>query len=99
MSKELIDQINAYQELYESKRKPYKEIMNGLYDTIDQILYLTSSMMPSPETDDTDANKELAKLTADNLGMIAVQNLRVAGVTTVNNAVVYYNTEFHLHQL
>lgn len=87
MSKELIDQINAYQELYESKRKPYKEIMNGLYDTIDQILYLTSSMMPSPETDNTDANKELAKLTADNLGMIAVQNLRVAGVTTVNNAV------------
>lgn len=87
MSKELIDQINAYQELYESKRKPYKEIMNGLYDTIDQILYLTSSMMPSPETDDTDANKELAKLTVDNLGMIAVQNLRVAGMTTVNNAV------------
>lgn len=87
MSKELIDQINAYQELYESKKKPYKEIMNGLYNTIDQILYLTSSMMPSPETDDTDANKELAKLTADNLGMIAVQNLRVAGVTTVNNAV------------
>lgn len=87
MSEELIDKINAYQELYESKKKPYKEIMNGLYDTIDQILYLTSSMMPSPETDDTDANKELAKLIADNLGMIAVQNLRVAGVTTVNNAV------------
>ena len=84
MSEELVDKINAYQELYESKKKPYKEIMNGLYDTIDQILYLTSSMMPSPETDDTDANKELAKLTADNLGMIAVQNLRVAGVTTVN---------------
>ena len=87
MSDELIDKINSYQKLYESKKKPYKEIMNGLYDTIDQILYLTSSMMPSPETDDTDANKELAKLTADNLGMIAVQNLRVAGVTTVNNAV------------
>lgn len=87
MSKELIDKINAYQELYESKKKPYKEIMNGLYDTIDQILYLTSSMMPSPEIAGTDANKELAKLTADNLGMIAVQNLRVAGVTTVNNAV------------
>lgn len=87
MSEELVDKINAYQELYESKKKPYKEIMNGLYDTIDQILYLTSSMMPSPETDDTDANKELAKLTADNLGMIAVQNLRIAGVTTVNNAV------------
>ena len=87
MSDELINKINSYQELYESKKKPYKEIMNGLYDTIDQILYLTSSMMPSPETDDTDANKELAKLTADNLGMIAVQNLRVAGVTTVNNAV------------
>lgn len=87
MSDELVDKINSYQELYESKKQPYKEIMNGLYDTIDQILYLTSSMMPSPETDDTDANKELAKLTADNLGMIAVQNLRVAGVTTVNNAV------------
>jgi len=87
MSDELIDKINSYQKLYESKKKPYKEIMNGLYDTIDQILYLTSSMMPSPETDDTDANKELAKLTADNLRMIAVQNLRVAGVTTVNNAV------------
>lgn len=87
MSDELVNKINTYQKLYESKKKPYKEIMNGLYDTIDQILYLTSSMMPSPETDDTDATKELAKLTADNLGMIAVQNLRVAGVTTVNNAV------------
>lgn len=87
MSDELIDKINSYQKLYESKKKPYKEIMNGLYDTIDQILYLTSSMMPSPEIASTDANKELAKLTADNLGMIAVQNLRVAGVTTVNNAV------------
>lgn len=87
MSDELVDKINAYQELYESKKKPYKEIMNNLYDTIDQILYLTSGMMPSPETDDTDVTKELAKLTADNLGMIAVQNLRVAGVTTVNNAV------------
>lgn len=87
MSEELVDKINAYQELYDSKKKPYKEIMNGLYDTIDQILYLTSGMMPSPETDDTDANQELAKLTAENFGMIAVQNLRVAGVTTVNNAV------------
>lgn len=87
MSDDMVDKINSYQELYESKKKPYKEIMNGLYDTIDQILYLTSGMMPSPETDDTDAIKELAKLTADNLGMIAVQNLRVAGVTTVNNAV------------
>lgn len=87
MSDELVTRIKSYQDLYESKKQPYKDIMGKLYETIDQILYLTSGMMPSPETDDTDANKELAKLTADTIGMVAVQNLSVAGVTTTNNAV------------
>ena len=87
MSAELVQKIDDYQELYNSKLADYRTVMTNIYNAIDQILYLTSSMMPSPSTDDTDANQELAKLTPDNLGLIAVQNLKVAGITTTNNAV------------
>ena len=87
MSAELVKKIDDYQELYNSKLADYRTVMTNIYNAIDQILYLTSSMMPSPSTDETDANQELAKLTSDNLGLIAVQNLKVAGITTTNNAV------------
>lgn len=87
MPDELVSKLNSYQQLYESKTPLYKEVMTNIYNAVDEILYLTSGMMPSPETDDTDASKELAKLTRKNIGNVAVQSLRVAGEITVNNAI------------
>ena len=87
MSDELVAKINSYQSLYDSKISDYRIVMTNIYNAIDQILYLTSEMMPTPSTEETNSNKELAKLTAVNIGTIAVQNLRIAGLVTVNNAV------------
>ena len=66
----------------------YPALMNAYYNTIDMNLYLTSSMMPSPETMETDAHKEANKLTTANLSPVAVQNLEVISNTTADNAVL-----------
>lgn len=66
----------------------YPTLMNAYYNTIDMNLYLTSSMMPSPETMETDAHKEANKLTTANLSPVAVQNLEVMSNTTADNAVL-----------
>ena len=66
----------------------YPALMNAYYNTIDMNLYLTSSMMPSPETMETDAHKEANKLTTANLSPVAVQNLEVMSNTTADNAVL-----------
>lgn len=87
MPSELVDKLDSYQELYETKTPEYKQAMTNIYNAVDQILYFTSEMMPSPQTNDTDSKKELGKLTRANIGNIAVQNLRVAGDVTVNNAI------------
>ena len=87
MSDQLVAKIDDYQVLYDSKIPDYKTAMTNIYNAIDKILYLTSEMMPTPTTEETNASKELAKLTAVNIGAIAVQNLRIAGLVTVNNAV------------
>lgn len=87
MPTELVNKLDSYQELYESKTPSYKQAMTNIYEAVDEILYLTSEMMPSPDTDDTNANKELAKLTKTNIGNPAVQNLKTAGEATVNNAI------------
>ena len=87
MSTELVTKIKSYQDLYNSYKKQYKDLMNKIYKSIDRILYLQSEMMPNVDTDETDANKELAKLTAKTLGTISVQKLSTTGLTTANNAV------------
>lgn len=66
----------------------YPALMNAYYNTIDMNLYLTSSMMPSPETMETDAHKEANKLTTANLSPVAVQNLEIISNTTADNAVL-----------
>lgn len=66
----------------------YPALMNAYYNTIDMNLYLASSMMPSPDTMETDAHKEANKLTTANLSPVAVQNLEVMSNTTADNAVL-----------
>lgn len=66
----------------------YPSLMQALYDVIDMRLYLKSSMMPSVENIETDAKKEVAKLTTDALSPIAVQSIKSISTTTADNAVL-----------
>ena len=87
----LVTKYKAFRDDLETINVPivgYPALMNAYYNTIDMNLYLTSSMMPSPETMETDAHKEANKLTTANLSPVAVQNLEVMSNTTADNAVL-----------
>ena len=88
---QLVDKYTVFNENLEKINVPivgYPALMNAYYNTIDFNLYLTSSMMPSVETMETDANKELAKLTTTALSPVAVQNIDVISSATADNAVL-----------
>lgn len=88
---ELIDKYKKRNEDLEKITVPivgYPNLMQALYDVIDMRLYLKSSMMPSVETIETDAKKEVAKLTTDALSPIAVQSIKYISTTTADNAVL-----------
>lgn len=88
MSGELRVKLEDYFKEYDRLTPDYQSIMAELYDTIDRQLQLESAMMPDIETAETNAEKELAKLTAANLNPVAVQDVSIASVYTVNNAVL-----------
>ena len=88
---QLVDKYRVFNEYLEKINVPivgYPALMNAYYNTIDFNLYLTSSMMPSIETMETDANKELAKLNTANLSPVAVQNVDVISNATADNAIL-----------
>lgn len=66
----------------------YPALMEAYYNTIDLQLFLNNSLMPSVETDDTDAATEAAKLTSAALTPVAVANLSSCTATTAASAVV-----------
>ena len=87
----LVDKYKAFNkdlERVEAPVKGYAALMNAYYNTIDLNLYLTSAMMPSVETIETDAKKELAKLTTAALSPCAVQNVSVISNATADNVVL-----------
>ena len=87
----LVDKYKVFNEHLEKINVPivgYPALMNAYYNTIDFNLYLTSSMMPSVETMETNANKELAKLNTANLSPVAVQNVDVISNATADNAIL-----------
>lgn len=87
----LVDKYKVWNEDLERIEAPvkgYAALMNAYYNTIDLNLYLTSSMMPSVETIETDATKELAKLTTSALSPVAVQNVSVISNATADNVVL-----------
>lgn len=88
MSDALIAKLDEYSEEYERLTPAYQELMSDIYDGLDEQLRLQSSMMPDIETAETNAQNELAKLTASALSPVAVQDLSKASVYTVNNAVL-----------
>lgn len=88
---ELVTKYKSFRDDLETISVPikgYPALMNAYYNTIDMNLYLTSSMMPSPETMETDAKEEANKLTTDNLSPVAVQNIDIISNATADNAVL-----------
>ena len=88
---QLVNKYRAFNEDLEIITAPikgYPALMNAYYNTIDFDLYLTSSMMPSVETMETDAKKELAKLTSIALSPVAVKSVSVISNATADNVVL-----------
>lgn len=89
MSPKLVAKLAAYNKLYESLLPEYTQLMADIYDSIDEELYLTSGMMPSPTVDpDTTAQKQLMQLTAKNLSPVAVTDVSRLSLATANSAVL-----------
>lgn len=88
MSEELSAKLDEYLKEFDRLTPVYKGIMNDLYNTVDEQLRLESSMMPDIITAETNATKELSKLTSANLSPVAVKDISIASVYTVNNAVL-----------
>ena len=88
MSDELSSKLEEYQKEYDRLAPSYQNIMKDLYNAIDEELKLESGMMPDITTAGTSAEEELAKLTSANLSPVAVQDVSVVSVYTVNNAVL-----------
>lgn len=91
MSKELVDKMESYDKLNESYKPEYETVMKNMYEAIDQIVYYTSGMMPTRENEPTDAKKEAAKLTEENLSPTAIPSVKKSTSTaTVNSALKNY---------
>lgn len=95
MSDELVEKIESYDALVDSKRDEYESIMQNMYDAIDKVLYYTSGMMPEREDEETDAAKEAAKLTSSVLSPVGLTTVsHTTSTTTVNTAVKNYAKVF-----
>lgn len=88
MSYELSSKLDEYLKEYDKLTPTYKDIMLQVYNKIDEQLELESNMMPDIEQAETNAELELAKLNKATLSPIAVQDVSVASIYTVNNAVL-----------
>ena len=87
----LIDKYSAYNEdlqKVETPIKGYSALMNAYYNTIDLALYLKSGLMPSVEMSETTAEEQASLLTASSLSPIAVADITVASLATMNSAVL-----------
>lgn len=88
MSLEFKNKLDEYNKLFDLKTPEYQKVMEQVYDYIDKIAYATSEKMPKQEIVETTAEKEVAKLTAETIGNIAVADLTKASSSTVNSTVL-----------
>lgn len=66
----------------------FSELMQMSYDVMDFGLYLQSSMMPTPDIDESTAADQVALLTAANLSPIGLEKLNTStSTTTIENAI------------
>lgn len=78
---------NKFNEII-SEIKGYPSLMKNYYDVIDFYLYLNNILMPNVEIQNTTAALEVAKLNFNSLSPVAVTDLNVCSVATVENAVL-----------
>lgn len=91
----LVDKINSYNALYESKKDEYAKLTDEWYELINQVEYLDHSMMPeTPIPGETTASKQLGKLLSCFVGSkaqkVAVEDVSVLMRTSADNAVQNY---------
>ena len=87
----LIDKYLVYNKDLQKIESPitgYYALMNALYNTIDLALFLKSALMPSVEMSETTAEEQAKLLTASSLSPVAVSNIGVASLATMNSAVL-----------
>ena len=66
----------------------YYALMNAYYNTVDMALKLESSLMPSIELSDTNATKQANLITSSSISPVAVSDITVASLATVDSAVL-----------
>lgn len=68
--------------------KGYSSLMNAYYNVVDLSLYLKSGLMPSIEMSDTSALEQANLLTSESLSPVAVTDVTIASLSTMNSAVL-----------
>lgn len=86
MPENLVNKINAYNTLYNSKKPAYAEYTEKMYEAIDKELNLTSEMMPEIAIPTTSAQQELFNLLTQ-LSEVAVANISVLSKASSDIAV------------
>lgn len=86
MPENLVNKINEYNTLYNSKKPIYEEYTKEMYKAIDEELNLTSEMMPEIVIPTTSAKQELSNLLTQ-LSEIAVTNISVISKASSDIAV------------
>lgn len=87
----LVDKYSIYNEGLEPITTPitgYAALMNAYYNVIDLSLYLKSGLMPSVKMSGTSAAEQAQLLTSSSLSPVAVADVNIASLATVNSAVV-----------
>lgn len=86
MPENLVNKINEYNTLYNSKKPAYAEYTGKMYEAIDKELNLTSEMMPEIAIPTTSAQQELSALLTQ-LSEVAVANISVLSKASSDIAV------------
>ena len=87
----LVDKYSVYNknlQKIDTPIKGYSSLMNTYYNTIDLVLYLESGLMPSVEMSETNAKEQIALLTTSSLSPVAVSNVTIASLSTIDSAVL-----------
>ena len=87
----LVDKYSVYNknlQKIDTPIKGYSSLMNAYYNTIDLVLYLESGLMPSVEMSETNAKEQIALLTTSSLSPVAVSNVTIASLSTIDSAVL-----------
>lgn len=87
----LVDKYSVYNknlQKIDTPIKGYSSLMNAYYNTIDLVLYLESGLMPSVEMSETNAKEQIALLTTSSLSPVAISNVTIASLSTIDSAVL-----------